>query len=100
MTALKDEETQKKGMVMVHFNIKAGWKQVFDTKLAKKIMKLRHAIPIHVAGLHYCFDDPTMAKIIGLVYLSLMKKELRARSRLHLGMHPLLCTLPELRLEL
>jgi hypothetical protein len=53
-----------------------------------------------VAGLHYCFDDPTMAKIIGLVYLSLMKKELRARSRLHLGMHPLLYTLPELRLEL
>ena len=55
MAALSDEETQKKGMVFVGYNM--GHKSTSDRTPVKIIMKMRQLLPVRVVTLHYCHDN-------------------------------------------
>jgi hypothetical protein len=85
---LQDEETQKKGVVMV---IYACYTEESSRKRTRpgiqafmKIGKLNRAMPMKVRGRHLC----TSGKLPGIVFshgLSFMEKEDRMRSRVHYG---------------
>ena len=65
MTALTDEETQKKGMVLVGHNM--GHKSATDRTPVRAIMRMRQVLPMRVVTLHYCHDN---AKARPIMYLA------------------------------
>jgi hypothetical protein len=78
MTALQDEETQKKGQVVVIYNISPTWLKKIDRTLYMGVAKLRAATPIRVVAYHYCFSDPTFGAIIAFISLAM---EIHTRTR-------------------
>ena len=84
MTLLKDEETQKQGMVQIVYNVNDRWRENFDRDLYLGVAKIRAATPIRVVSVHYCFNDPAFGAIIKLVTTAL-EMHTRTRTRLHYG---------------
>jgi hypothetical protein len=84
MTAIQDEETQKKGQVVVIYNVCDTWLDTFDKSLYLGVAKLRFATPVRVVACHYCFTDPAFGAIIALISTAI-EWHTRARTRLHKG---------------
>jgi hypothetical protein len=84
MVALEDEETQRKGLVQIIYNVNERWRETFDKELYMGVGKIRAATPIRVVSIHYCFNDPAFGVIIKLVYVAL-EMHTRTRVRLHYG---------------
>lgn len=82
MTALEDEETQKKGIVLLGYNM--GAKSVVDRPAVWAIEKLRKALPMRVVGMHYCYDSFKMRPMMSLAML-VMGATSRVRFRAHYG---------------
>ena len=82
MSALKDVETQKNGMVVVCYN-HGQWKTTKRESVFRSA-KLISVLPLKLAGVHYCFDDDKMK---GLFYLAMYagEKAARIRVRFHQG---------------
>lgn len=82
-TALKDEETQRKGVVGVNFNV--GEKASIEPlSILKQIHYIRSGVPKRIVGLHYCYDDASMRPFVAGIRLFL-DKEARNRFRTHFG---------------
>lgn len=81
-TTTKEIETQKKGFIMVIYNVgKAGR---MDVGWIKKMHSMPWAIPHKLCGLHFCFDNHAIRPIVsGLQYL--LNKRARLRFRAHFG---------------
>jgi hypothetical protein len=85
MSCLKDEETQKKGVVMVIFNVGKKAKNE-KIKVLRGVSKVREGIPKKVVGTHFCYDNGFMRPFIAGVKFFL-DKEARRRFRPHYGNH-------------
>lgn len=82
-TALREEETQKKGIVLVLYNVgpKSG---ILTLGLVKKLHSMRLSIPHKMLGMHFCFDDKTLRPMAsGFRYF--LDHRTRNRFRAHYG---------------
>jgi hypothetical protein len=84
-SCLKDEETQKKGVVMIVFNVGKGAKNE-KIKILRGVRKVREGIPKKVVGTHFCYDNRFLRPFVAGVQLFL-DKEARRRFRSHYGNH-------------
>lgn len=87
-TAAIDEETQKKGMVFVLYNVASDWIKRMDVDLFLRILKVRNASPIKLMGAHYCFKDPAFGALINIVNQT-VERPIRVRTRMHRGTYDL-----------
>lgn len=82
MFALKDEETQKRGVVGVAYNV--GREHTKDREAVWKAAKIVSILPIRFMGVHYCFDDENLRLLFSLA-MFVFNKNARIRCRLHCG---------------
>ena len=84
MTALRDEETQKRGIVVVVYNV--GPKRFIpgDFVMMQRFHAVREVLPQRIVGAHYCFDDDSIRPIVWAMRL-LLPKRVRTRFRPHFG---------------
>jgi hypothetical protein len=86
MSAAHDEETQIKGMTAVIYNVCDNWMDTFDHVLFQGVAKVREAIPIRDAAIHYCYSDPKFGAAVAFIS-RVFEADSRTRSRLHKGTH-------------
>jgi len=82
MYALKDEETQKNGIVLIAYNVGKG--KTRDRQAMLKSGQLMFSLPIRFAGVHYCYDDEKM-KPLFYIAMYAVQKAARLRCRFHCG---------------
>jgi len=82
MFALKDENTQKNGIVGIPYNIGSG--KTNDRQAILRAAQLVSALPLRFTAVHYCYDDETLRGIF-YVAMYVFEKAARIRSRFHLG---------------
>lgn len=80
--ALEDEETQKKGITFVGYNL--GNTHSVDRKIALQVGYLTVAMPMRFAGLHMCVDQQSQRVVATLASL-VMGMHNTVRSRCHFG---------------
>lgn len=82
MYALKDEESQKNGCVIIAYNVGKG--KTRDREAMLKSGRLMFSLPMRVAGVHYCYDDEKL-KPLFYVAMYAVQKAARLRCRFHCG---------------
>lgn len=80
---MKDEETQRKGMVVILSNF-GGKARFGPARLFLKIHRVRAGIPRRVAGFHYCFDNRALRPFVAGLQLHMPRYE-SVRFRSHFG---------------
>ena len=79
---LKDEETQKKGIVVVVYAL-GGHKDKLE--VMRRVHWAREGLPKRVVGIHHCISDEKLKPFFLSVKMYLMNKQLRSRIRSHQG---------------
>lgn len=82
MAAFEDEETQKRGVVLIPYNI--GSPYAFDRRSSYLHARLTWILPVRVAGLHGCSQDPRQRTLMNLA-LNFIGTKMRLRTRIHFG---------------
>ena len=85
MTALEDEETQKKGFVVVVYNVDPQSPQAMDAALFLKIYDLLPTLPACYKGIHYCVKHSHVRKFLSSIRSRLPTQDDRQRTRVHSG---------------
>jgi hypothetical protein len=85
-TTLQDEETQKKGIVVVL----VGKRQCLDNdiRIMQKFHEARESLPKKVVGIHLCSDDLSLPILMASTKLHVMTKEMRMHFRPHIYADP------------
>jgi hypothetical protein len=86
MCAVEDEETQKKGIVSVVYNVEPKSPLANDPRIYLNVYQLLPALPIRMMGAHYCVQDSGLRRFMSSIRVA-MSRELRLRSRVHHGSH-------------
>lgn len=85
MAGLRDEEAQKKGVVVVNYFIDLDARtQAWDSELFLYVRKLTDALPIRGSAHHFCFDNPKLRPVMGWIQM-VIKTHGRVRFRTHFG---------------
>eukprot|EP00980_Cylindrotheca_fusiformis_P003722 scaffold824_cov129-Cylindrotheca_fusiformis.AAC.2 len=80
--ALRDRETQMKGLILVLFNV--GTSGSFDPQLLYHVREMVQCIPSRYSGFHICYDNPMRRPVISLV-IAALDRFITARCRSHYG---------------
>lgn len=86
MSALEDEETQKKGIVCVVYNVEPRSALSNDPQIYLNVYKLLPSLPMKMMGAHYCVQDAHLRLFMSSIRVA-MSREVRLRSRVHHGSH-------------
>ena len=82
--ALEDEETQKRGIIIIDYNLIVGInKKEWNTVLFRRSSRLVEALPWKVVAYHFCYDDQRLLAVVS--WLQLLHKLPECRFRLHYG---------------
>jgi hypothetical protein len=85
MNALTDEEIQRKGFVKVIYNVGMRKMPTLDTDLFfKGVPTVVEALPLRMAAMHYCYDDPKIRPALSILQHSIGRAG-RVRFRAHYG---------------
>lgn len=83
MFALRDEDTQKNGMVGIIYNV--GFNQAQHQRSAVMTnTELVSSLPLRFTALHYCYDDEKQRVLFSVAMFFLRRNE-RLRCRFHFG---------------
>ena len=83
MALAEDVNCQKKGLVIVLFNL--GERRIpVDLQAGIKIPPLLSTLPIKTVALHHCFDDPRTLPLVSLI-MYMVGSRTRVRCRSHSG---------------
>eukprot|EP00934_Nitzschia_sp_Nitz4_P008950 Nitzschia sp. Nitz4//scaffold18_size181773//8608//10629//NITZ4_001890-RA/size181773-snap-gene-0.254-mRNA-1//1//CDS//3329539936//8940//frame0 len=82
MTALEDTQTQKRGIVLVGYNV--GPNRVVDRKAVFAVLSVCRHLPMRIASIHYCYDDMKFRPMMTIAML-IMGATNRVRLRGHFG---------------
>eukprot|EP00980_Cylindrotheca_fusiformis_P013808 scaffold3572_cov113-Cylindrotheca_fusiformis.AAC.4 len=83
--AAKDEETQKRGLVLICYALAV---KPIDSRLTRLAMVLQsfHDLPARVASSHLCIDNPEMQSVVNMIS-DMMESNTLCRFRSHYGTH-------------
>lgn len=84
MFALRDEQTQRCGVVGIAYNV--GRDHSKDREAVWRSAKLVSILPLRFTAVHYCFDDEKVQLLFSLA-MFVFNKNARIRCRLHFGTH-------------
>jgi hypothetical protein len=85
MSGLRDEEAQKKGVVIVNYFLDLDARtQAWDTELFRHSRKLTDAMPMRGSAHHFCFDNPKLRPVMGWIQMLILTHG-RVRFRTHFG---------------
>ena len=87
MAALQDEDVQIRGIVLVSYEVDRNFNQVQSHALRDRLSSIpmyQEAIPLRIASMHYCFNNPTINAVISL-FGRMYDKQTRMRFRFHSG---------------
>jgi hypothetical protein len=84
MAALEDEDTQRKGMVSVLYNIELGKAEPDYPELLKNSHMINDALPFRNVAVHYCYDSASLRPAMTL-YQLVVSGNIRLRFRAHYG---------------
>lgn len=82
MFALRDVETQKRGIVGIAYNV--GRDRTEDREAVWKAGKIVSILPLRFTAVHYCFDDERV-RLLFSVAMFVFNKNARIRCRVHFG---------------
>ena len=86
MSAAEDEDVQKKGLVLLGYNIDSI--AAFQTEAVKGVILnqqyITKAVPLRFSVFHYLYNSPALRVAMSLT-LTLLGRELRLRFRDHFG---------------
>eukprot|EP00980_Cylindrotheca_fusiformis_P003723 scaffold824_cov129-Cylindrotheca_fusiformis.AAC.3 len=80
--ALRDKETQRKGLVLVLFNV--GSSSSLEPEVLYHLREMVQSIPLRLIGFHICYDNPMRRPLISLL-IAALDKFITARCRSHFG---------------
>ena len=83
MTALRDDQTQRNGIVGIIYNI-GGEMGSFNFETALRLPGMLRAIPFRFVAGHACLDNEATRPILSAIF-SVFDQTLRSRCRLHFG---------------
>jgi hypothetical protein len=86
MSALEDDETQRKGVVCVVYNIEPRSALANDPRIYLNVYQLLPNLPFKMMGAHYCVQDAHLRLFMSSIRVA-MSREVRLRSRVHHGSH-------------
>lgn len=86
MSALDDEETQKRGVVCIVYNVEPKSHLANDPRIYLNVYQLLPKLPIRMMGAHYCVQDSHLRLFMSSIRVA-MSREVRLRSRVHHGSH-------------
>eukprot|EP00980_Cylindrotheca_fusiformis_P000973 scaffold265_cov131-Cylindrotheca_fusiformis.AAC.8 len=86
MEALKSENAQLKGLVIVAYFV-GEFRERFNGAGFRINTKFAFALPIHVAGGHGCYDDQGQYSLVGSAIMTLLPAKIKTRCRVHFGSH-------------
>jgi len=85
MQALSSEQTQRKGAVSIYYTVGS-----FNDRSKRvgffEIRRLKLSLPIHIAAIHFCLDDPKQYFLLK-VGLPAISAKVHTRVRVHYGSH-------------
>jgi hypothetical protein len=84
MFALRDVETQKRGMVGIAYNV--GRDHSTDRESVWRAAKGVSILPFRFTAVHYCFDDERVETLFSLA-MYVFNRNARMRCRTHCGSH-------------
>ena len=85
MTGLEDIDTQKKGFVLVCYNVdNNSFFSHVESELLQLSSKVATSLPFRFAGQHFCFTDRLLYPFLGLFQIAIGKQG-RLRFRPHFG---------------
>ena len=87
LSSLDDEEAQKKGVVLVFYNVGLCAPEKDYSELMRHMHMVSEALPYRAAANHYCYDDVRIRAAMALLQLILGKNH-RLRFRSHFGTRP------------
>lgn len=67
MSAVEDEDTQKKGIVNIIYNVGNRQFTKKDMNLMMDASFLNDSMPIRYASMHFCFDNPKLRTPMSLI---------------------------------
>lgn len=88
--AAEDEETQRRGLVCVIYQIGELSSKFADFEIAREAPKTVHWLPLRISGVHMCVDNPLM-KMFARILLAGSGRDFRAKHRLHEGKTTIKC---------
>jgi hypothetical protein len=84
VSAAEDEETQRRGVVLINYFI-GPLSIILDPVTVTEGAALMHWVPLRIAGIHQCLNDPLLRAVASLLLLG-AGRDRRARVRVHGGM--------------
>ncbi len=82
----EDEESQKRGIVMISFPcINFDPSTISEPKAKKLIFEVLQSIGIRISANHICFSDKPWFRALGALYMMASTRDVRVRTRLHFG---------------
>ena len=81
--ASDDEVTQKKGFILVLFNV--GPNKVGDPHAATLLIPLIGTMAVKVSSVHYCYEPAELMAQTMSAFINTAESETRARFRIHCG---------------
>jgi hypothetical protein len=76
-----DENVQKKGAVFVFYHVDVNNN---DRRVIYATAKLKNAIPVKIASIHLCYNEPKLRSIVEIA-LTVLGPHERVRYRAHYG---------------
>jgi hypothetical protein len=83
MAAVEDEETQRKGLVGIVYNMGSASLE-FDAGPVLRCAHLRNSLPARYSSVHYCYNNPRFADFVNYERCA-FDRHTRARCRAHKG---------------
>jgi hypothetical protein len=84
MSAVEDEETQKKGGAVVIYNVGDFMHDKTNPKTLSQGCWIQHSLPFKTCSLHHCFNDSAFRFIVNIT-MRFFSEEARARAKMHHG---------------
>ena len=84
--ASDDEVTQKKGFILVYFNV--GLNKVGDPQAVKMLAPLIGSMAVKISSFHYCYEhkhSELVDQTLLSAFISTTQSETRVRFRIHCG---------------
>ena len=85
MAGCIDEETQKKGVVLVIYNSTAPESKKPNPRMVRAIKRTRDATPLVNISMHFCMDDSIIKRGFAAFSNRLLNRKDRLRFRIHVG---------------
>jgi hypothetical protein len=86
MCELENENTQKKGIVTVFYNVDTTAAESLYLDLVRRMRVVDDSLPYRNVAVHYCYNNPGMRPALNLLQL-VAGKDNRLRFRTHFGSH-------------